>query len=100
MSAPTSLEEYERRFAQSHKVSGHGFGVTVHVPCPACAAPDFEVHKIIDAASALESGATCKECKRGFKAIYTRTRNSVSFEIVQTEGDDLPSWLPPIRRGP
>ncbi len=96
MCTPTTREEYERRFAIAHKIEGRGIeGVTMHTPCPACAAPDFLVHKLLAVESAWEAGATCVECGRGFRAIFKRTTpfGGVRFEIVQFRGDDLPAWL-------
>lgn len=99
MTQPTTREEYDRRFAENSRLEGFGIGnVTQHMPCPFCAAPDFMVHKILDVEAVMSKGAVCTECGRGLRAIFHRTPESVSFELVQTVGEDAPSYLPPIRR--
>jgi hypothetical protein len=100
MSQPQSRDEYLKRFAANQKVSGHGLETTVHAPCAFCAAPDFMVHRIIDIEAAMRQGATCKECGRSAKALFsTLPDGGKQFEIVQIGGDDPPAWLdPPPRR--
>lgn len=89
---------YEKRFKESHKIEGFGLGVTVHVPCPFCAAPDSIVHKLIDTEDALKVGATCSECGRGMRGVVAKTESSTTIEFVQTEGSEPPPWIPKMRR--
>lgn len=97
--APTSVEEYRRRFYKNYKIEGYGIGsVHCHYPCPFCAAPEFMVAEILETDKALERGGTCSECGRSARAIMSRTQGSVSFEMVQTGGDDPPDWLTPKMR--
>lgn len=96
---PTSISEYNRRFALNHKIEGFGItGVEQHTPCPFCAAPDFIVHKILETERAMSEGATCRECGRSAKAIIKHGDGGVQFEIVQTGGPDQPDWLVPKMR--
>ncbi len=98
MSMPQTKSEYLEKFARNQKFSGSGLNTTTHYPCPACAEPEFMTHKVLEVEETLERGATCRHCKRGFKAIINRTPGGVTFEFVQTQGDDLPDWLPKMRR--
>jgi hypothetical protein len=99
MTHPPTRAEYDRRFAANQRLEGYGIGnVTQHMPCPFCAAPDFMVHHILDVEEVMSLGATCQECGRSLKAIFTRSEGTVHFELVQTGGDDAPDYLPVIRR--
>lgn len=95
---PTSAAEYLARTHANSKIAGLGLATTMHVPCPFCAAPDFFVCFVVSMEKHTEQGATCKECGRGCRAIYTRGPGSVQFEFVQTGGDDPPDWLTPKMR--
>ena len=91
-------QEYEAKFHANEKITGYGSEVTMHMPCPFCAEPDFITHRVIDSEEAYEKGAVCKYCKRGAKAIFKHTAGGVEFEFVQTVGDPIPDYLPPMRR--
>jgi hypothetical protein len=96
---PTSLSEYNRRFALNHEITGFGIaGVEQHMPCPFCAARDFMVHKILETEPAMAAGAVCQECGRGAKAIFSPIPGGTRFEMVQTSGPDQPDWLEPKMR--
>jgi hypothetical protein len=98
-SGPTSKDEYDQRFYKNHLVSGSGLNTTVHMPCPFCAAPDWSVFPVLETEEVMKGpGATCKECGRSAKFVFTQTANSKSFELVQTGGDAPPSWLPHVRK--
>lgn len=96
MCTPTTKEEYERRFVANQRIEGRGVnGITFRTPCPACAAPDFLVHKLVEVERAWEEGAVCVECGRGFRGQFSRPAGpyaGVRFTIVQTRGDDVPAW--------
>jgi len=99
MAHPTSYAEYLERFHANQKLSGYGLDVTVHLPCPFCAAPDFMVYKVIDSEAAMVDGSTCKECSRSAAMEFSvNTPSQKAFEVVQTGGDDQPDWLEPKMR--
>lgn len=102
MPDPATLDEYNKRFNEGtlSSVAGVGAGVTVTMPCPFCAAPNWLKASILDVEGAMTKGATCSECARSGRAIMSHdaTGNSIGFEFVQTGGDDPPSYLPPMRR--
>lgn len=95
-------EDYERRFVQNEKVTGYGLDTQVHMPCPACAAADWLVYKLLDKdmKKILAAGADCPHCGRGFKVVFQDIGGGSMFEVVQTKGDDLPLYLPKMRREP
>jgi hypothetical protein len=96
---PTSYDEYIERFHSNQRITGYGLATKTHYPCPFCAAPDWMVAWILETDTAIEKGATCNECGRSAKAIVKQTKGGVTFEFVQTGGDDRPEWLPgEIRR--
>ena len=96
---PKNAAEYLALFQSNQHIKGFGIGnVHIHMPCPFCAAADFLVYEILQCEVAMGKGATCRQCGRGAKTIYTRTPGSLSFEIVQTEGPDQPEWLKPKMR--
>lgn len=97
-SPPASLEDYNQRFYENQRVSGQGLETRTHIPCPFCASEDFLSPRILDTESAMERGATCSVCGRSARAIFTRSPGTVSFEIVQTGGEDQPDWLKPKMR--
>jgi hypothetical protein len=101
MSEPATQEEYEARHAENYRLSGHGIGnVHVHMPCPFCAAPEFLTYEILSMRDTLARGATCKECKRGMRAVFKSDDHSTGFELVQTAGADPAPWIPQMRRVP
>lgn len=91
-------DEYERLVTANTKIEGYGLDVTMHLPCPFCAAPDFMLYKVIDANDALRAGAVCKSCGRGMKGIVQESSAETTIEMVQTCGNDPPEFLPPMRR--
>lgn len=94
-------DEYDKKFYANQKISGQGIGnVFVHMPCPFCAEEDFVVYEVLQVEKALAKPIVCKHCQRGAKTVFTRDSSGVSFEIVQTSGEDPPDFLPPMRRVP
>lgn len=91
-------QEYEAKFAANQKITGYGVDVAMHMPCPACAEPDFVVYKILEIEEIMSKERVCTHCGVGMRAIFSHDNGGVSFEIVQTQGPDLPDYLPPIRR--
>lgn len=98
MAHPTSYEEYVERFHAGEKITGFGLEVTVHMPCPFCAAPDWLVYRVLNVEKAIAEGKTCTECGRTAKTLVRHGEGSVGFEIVQTGGPDQPEWLTPKMR--
>jgi hypothetical protein len=95
----TSQQQYTEKFFRNQFISGIGFGVEMHVPCPFCAEPDWLVHKIVDTREAYSAGAVCKHCDRGCRALFKRDAGGgVSWEFVQTSGRAAPSFVLPMRR--
>ncbi|HMI84857.1 MAG TPA: hypothetical protein VK550_12240 [Polyangiaceae bacterium] len=94
-------EEYEKRYAENQRLSGHGPEVKTHLPCPFCAAPEFLVYPLWppdEHYKALSDGAVCKECGRGWRAILKVTENSTAVTFEQTKGDDPPPYVNYIPR--
>lgn len=99
MPDPATHDEYLKRFHQAEKIDGSGIGnVYVTVPCPFCAAPGWLRFEVLETEQAMQRDIKCKECGRSAKSIVDRRPEGVSFEVVQTGGDDPPSYLPPMRR--
>jgi len=86
VSSPATKSEYLDRFAKNQRLEGYGLDTTTYMPCPFCAAADFMVPKLLETEAVLMNGATCRECGRSAKAVFTRGGGGASFEIVQTGG--------------
>jgi len=91
-------EAYEKKFAENQKITGYGMDVTIHMPCPFCAAAEWMVFKILEQEEVSSREHVCSACSRGAKMIYKHKEEGISFEVVQTRGDDGPDFLPPMRR--
>jgi hypothetical protein len=92
---PTNQRAYLERFAANTYVFGFGLDTGQSMPCPFCAARDWCQFKIVDVVQVMSQEHICRECKRGAKAIYTRTPDSTGFRMVQTSGPEQPTWLDP-----
>lgn len=97
---PATVAEYNERFQTNQRVSGHGIdGVTMHIPCPWCAAPGFAEWLVIDSERAMQESTTCTECGRtGHTIFHVNEPGRKEFEFVQTDGPDAPDWLKPAPR--
>jgi hypothetical protein len=95
---PGSLKAFNDKFNKNTHLDGYGAGTSMAMPCPGCAEPDFLKYEILNTEEAMAKGAICQHCGRGFKAVFTKTKNMTSFKIVQTCGDDLPAYQPAIKR--
>lgn len=91
---------YDAKYKANTKIEGYGLDVATVAPCPGCAEPDWSRWPIADLENAMSKSATCKGCGRSFRGLYVRQGAGVSVEFVQTGGDDLPAYLPPMRREP
>lgn len=96
MAEPSTQAEYERRFKTSYRITGHGPAVTMHLPCPFCAAAGWLDQPLFDP-DRLTSGrgpdVTCTECGRSAAYVYVSTPDSVTVELVQTGGEDPSPWV-------
>lgn len=97
-SQPQNIDEFNAKYNANTRYSGQGFDTKMHMPCPGCAEPDWLSCRIIDVEEAMAAEHACKACGRAFKTEFRRTSRGVSFEVVQTKGDDLPAFMPKIRR--
>lgn len=96
---PKTVDDYNARAMANAKVEGYGiFGVKQTLPCPGCAAPGWKSFKIIEVEQVMPEPATCWNCGRTFKVLVSHEGGGTSMEFVQTGGDDVPDYLPPIRR--
>lgn len=105
MSEPTTAEEYRIRFDGNAWLEDYGLESAVHLPCPFCAAADFVVYKLLEAEMITRLEHVCRECSRGVRLLLRPIRGpggavGVSYEFVQTCGEDPPPWAPPMRRVP
>lgn len=96
---PASMAEYIGRFKCNSKVTGYGIeGVTMHTPCPFCAARNFSVFRVIDTEEKIQCDRSCIECGRSARCIIETKAGVQTLELVQTGGDDPPVWLEPKPR--
>ena len=92
---------------QGQHITGRGVEVVTHLPCPGCAAPnwlDFPITAALNDYADVQQPSTCKECGRTFQMLIEvqgggpSAGGSTEARIVQTGGDDIPDYLPPIER--
>jgi hypothetical protein len=93
MADPKSLEEYNELISKRTRVSGFGMDTMQHMPCPFCAVEDHVSYKILEMEEVISKPIKCESCGRTSKVIFHRDGPSVSLEIVQTDGPDLPEWF-------
>lgn len=96
--APRNLAEYTARAGINCRVDGFGADVMTVLTCPFCAAGGFWRLPIANVRGAMEKETTCGECHRKARALFKESARSISFEVVQTGGDDPPAWLEPKPR--
>ena len=100
---PPDRATYDRLYNERSECVGFGAETGMRVPCPFCCHPNFQEWKIwpdhpLHVETVLAKDAECPNCGRGIKALFTRSDSGVQFEMVQTCGDDPPSYLPAMRR--
>lgn len=109
MNDPATLDEYNAKAMRSQRITGYGAGVVTHFPCPGCAAPDwlaFPITAALNGYAGVQDSTACKECGRSFRMVITVTGGgaaaggSTESAIVQTGGEDIPAYLPPMERVP
>lgn len=98
MSDPATLADFERRFKASLHFEGRGEDTRMVVPCPFCAAPDFQALNVRDSIEGLARGATCGECGRSARWEIEQDGILTEMVMVQTGGPDAPPYLPAPRR--
>lgn len=98
MADPKDYDEYVRLSHLNAKMGGTGLDTFMEPACPFCAAPGFARWSLIDMEGTASEDTTCKSCGRSAKLVFTRDRDSVSFEVVQTGGPAQPEWLQPKMR--
>jgi hypothetical protein len=98
MADPKDYAEYARLSERNATIGGSGLDTYMEPACPFCAAPKFARWSIMDMEGTASKETTCKNCGRSAKLIFTRERDNVSFEVVQTGGPDQPDWLQPKMR--
>jgi len=95
---PKTLDHYNDRYKTNIEIYGRGFDVATSYPCPFCAMPDFADVKVLDTERTFSNEIVCKHCGRGAKLVFSHEQGATLFEVVQTRGDDPPSYLPKMRR--
>lgn len=91
---PPTKEAFEKRYHESAHMEGVGImGLTMHVPCPFCAAPDWMVHTVRGTQAAYHQGAFCSECQRGAHAELDYEAGYTSIRWVQDCGRDPAPWV-------
>ncbi len=93
MADPKTAEEYNELYQKHTKITGFGLEVTIHMPCPFCAAPDFCVYKIIEVEEALSKPSTCSSCGRSLKTFINEENGRKTLRFVQTGGEPGPDFL-------
>lgn len=97
---PQTLAEYNARYGLAQRIEGYGIETTTVFPCPFCCAPDWLRAPIVETREAMTGGATCGNCGRTARALYSEEGGMLKVELVQVgPGDDGPDFLP-IRRIP
>ena len=87
-------DEFERRFQANYLIDGFGFDrMTIHSPCPFCAAPDFHVYKLDTMMAVMGKETVCKECGRGFRVDWQDEPSVTTGHFGQTSGDDPPDYI-------
>ena len=96
--APRNLAEYTARATINCRVEGYGAEVVTVVACPFCGAGGFWRLAIVAVRRVMEADTKCGECKRSARALFKTGAGLISFEVVQTGGEDPPAWLEPAPR--
>lgn len=95
---PRSMDELNEATIENVEITGVGFAVMQHLPCPFCASPRWASFRVLEVQEAMASPHKCGRCGRSAKAIVTRSEEGMTMEIVQTGGAPQPEWLEPKMR--
>jgi hypothetical protein len=92
---PANYQDYLKKTHKHTKLEGFGLEeITQHQPCPWCAEPGFWIFHVLDIKEVTSQDTTCQHCGRSGKLLYHEdTDSSTVFELVQTGGEDAPSWF-------
>jgi hypothetical protein len=97
---PRDQAQFDARFSYNTYATGTGAETRQHLPCPFCAARDWQSILLLEFEHKIQTEATCSNCGRSGRAIVTSDESaSKVIEFVQTGGPDAPDWMvPPPRR--
>lgn len=95
---PKTLQEYIERASTGCRIVGVGMNVRVELCCPFCAEPDYVRYRIIEMRTVLAREHVCKTCGRGSITIFNEYGAATRLSVVQTCGEDPPSYLEGIAR--
>lgn len=93
MAEPATKDEFNAKAILNYKVEGFGPGVTVHLPCPFCAEPDFKIGALLEYITEMKKGAICASCGRGAKVLITKVGGVDTVEYVQISGPDPQPYI-------
>lgn len=96
-----SMEELRVNTMIHLRTEGYGVETKSILPCPFCASPDWLVFPVTAGLNGYveeQKPRFCKNCCRTARVIIVRSKDSVTFEIVQTDGPEPPEWMQPKPR--
>lgn len=91
-------EAFEARYRKNERCFGVGIETSLAIPCPFCGAADLYVAKVIEFREISGRDHQCRECRRSSRVVYVVLAGSTTFEVVQSGGDDPPTWQSTARR--
>lgn len=99
---PKNAQEFQERYIQNNTVEREGTATEIrHLPCIFCGAADMVILHALRVQEDLERGGTCMDCGRGIRIVFngdTRNTDGVTYEVVQTCGDEPPDYIDPKPR--
>lgn len=84
------------RQTRNSRIEGVGLDTTTVLPCPFCGAADwmrFGIAAGLTEYAEQQKEHVCKECKRGGRLVMTQDGGTLTTELRQTSGNDLPAWF-------
>lgn len=90
---------FRRLYASRYRITEEDARITLHLPCPLCAFPEFLVYQ--DLEQVLNRDVTCPGCRRTLRLEGRESAGTVVLELVQVDGAPPPVWIsnPPRRIG-
>ncbi len=98
MSDPASYEEFEKRCYRNRRIAGYGFGTHMVMPCPFCAAANWQTWRIgqrEDMLRVMQSSTLCASCGRSARMEGRAQDDTEYWRLIQTGGPDVPDWYWP-----